>query len=103
MLRICNSILHKLSATNHTDFIGRIHKLIINVFQCSHKSGVNFKGFYNDRIQIYINEEIKTDQKKTPIGKGENNFEDKLSYKFFKNFWLLQKYIANPFKVWLQQ
>jgi hypothetical protein len=102
LLRICNSILNKLSATSHTDFIGRIHKLIIDVFPCSHKSGVNFKGLYNERMQLDTNEKLETEgsSEVTLLDASQQSTTDKLSFEFFQNFWLLQKYIANPFQVW---
>lgn len=102
LLRICNGILDKLSSTSHTNFIGRIHKLIANVFPLSHRSGVNFKGIYNERIAI---EPSEKDEEMAPEGdsallRSENGQTSaKLSYNFYKNFWLLQKYIADPFQV----
>lgn len=94
ILRISNSILDKLSATSHTGFIGRIHKLIIDVSPCSHKSGVNFKGLYNERVQMSASDDMDVDNNQT-----EDTADNPLSYEFFKNFWVLQKYVSSPFKV----
>ena len=93
--------LNKLSPTNHTKFIWRVHILIANVFPLSHKSGVNFKGLYNKRISNSIEEDLKMEDQnqnswlEDELSKGTTM----LSFEFFKNFWLLQKYIADPI-VW---
>lgn len=100
LLRIWNGILNKLSTTSHTNFIGRIHKLIADVFPLSHRSGVNFKGIYNQRIAIEpTNEDVQMQEdEETTWVKTDENITS-LSYSFYKNFWLLQKYISDPFKV----
>ena len=101
LLRICNTMLKKLSATSHTDFIGRIHKLIVDVFPCSHKSGVNFKCIINQRIQLETSkpDETNTGSDGVVLEPSQESVTNKLSYEFFNNFWLLQKYISDPFKV----
>jgi len=75
------------------------------VFPLSHKSGVNFKGIYNERITLETNNDVEMESeevKEKALGDDiAKQSSDKLSYLFFKNFWLLQKYIANPFQVWL--
>ena len=100
LLRIWNGILNKLSTTNHTNFIGRIHKLIADVFPLSHKSCVNFKGIYNQRIAIETtNEDVEMPNDEESICPKKEEIISSLSYSFYKNFWLLQKYISDPFQV----
>lgn len=102
LLRICNGILGKLSSTSHTKFIGRVHKLIANVFKLSHKSGVNFKGLYNKRVwdeNLESDADMQSQENDTLAGEEFSKDHSKLSYEFYQNFWLLQKYISDPFKV----
>lgn len=102
LLRICNWILNKLSSTSHTNFIGRIHKLIANVFPLSHRSGVNFKGIYNERIVIDPEDQdtiMETQDQASYGGDEKEEATTKLTYSFYKNFWLLQKYFSDPFQV----
>lgn len=102
LLRISNGILNKLSSTSHTSFIARIHKLIARVFPLSHKAGVNFKGIYNERISTDPTDEdaeMEDTEQSTYIINSKEGKSTKLSYKFYKNFWLLQKYIADPIQV----
>lgn len=99
LLRICNGILNKLSCTYHTEFIGRIHKLIANVFPLSHKSGVNLKGTFNDKITIDTSEDAEMELESNILLGSQDKETPKLSFEFYKNFWLLQKYISDPFQV----
>lgn len=102
LLRISNNILNKLSRTSHTNFIGRIHKLIANVFPLSHRSGVNFKGIYNERITIETEDQdtaMETEDKISFLGDDKIENTGALDYEFYKNFWLLQKYFSDPFQV----
>ena len=102
LLRISNGILYRLSSTGDTSFIVRIHKLIAEVFPLSHKAGVNFKGIYNEKISIESTEEdaeMEDEQHNTYIIDSKEAKSTKLSFKFYKNFWLLQKYIVDPFQV----
>lgn len=101
ILRLCNGILGKLSSTNHTKFIGKVHKLIANVFPLSHRSGVNFKGLYHERIITNTEEDAEMEDQNQNILLGSENSKDTniLSYEFFENFWLIHKYISDPFQV----
>lgn len=92
-----------MSATNNTKFIGRIHKLIANTFPLSHKAGVNFKGTYNEPIAIDTSEDVEMTIEENPENEVNNVHETtgELSLMFFKNFTLLQKYLSDPFQVWL--
>lgn len=93
-------MLEKLSSTNDTEFIGRVHKLIANTFPLSHRSGVNFKGLYNDRTTSVIEEDIEMkEENQGHLLVNEISKASMLSNDFFNNFWLLQKYISDPFQV----
>ena len=100
LLRISNGILDRLSSTNDTEFIGQVHKLIANVFPLSHRSGVNFKGSYNKRITNEIEEDVEMkEDDQGHLLVNEISKASMLSHDFFENFWLLQKYISDPFQV----
>lgn len=101
ILRLGNGILRKLSSTNHTKFIGKLHKLIANVFPLSHRSGVNFKGLYHERITNDREEDAEMEDQSQNILLGSEMSKDTsiLSFEFFQNFWLIHKYISDPFQV----
>jgi hypothetical protein len=94
--------LDKWSSTNQTNFIGRIHKLIANVFPLYHQSGVNFKGIYNERVWVEPTDqdaEMEPEDENNHLNTKTEESTQKLSYSFYKNFWLVQKYMADPFQV----
>lgn len=100
LLRISNDVLDKLSSTNDTEFIGRVHKVIANVFPLSHRSGVNFKGIYNERMDNDVEEDVEMkEENQGHLLVNEMSKASMLSHEFFENFWLLQKYISSPFQV----
>ena len=63
---------------------------LASIFPISDKSGVNLKGLYNKSNQTLI-----------PV----NDLEDKgkvnelQNQKFYKQFWVLLKYLSNPLKI----
>ena len=49
ILRMCNSIMKKLSLTHNTQFRGRVQMLISAALHLTHRSGVNHPGRFNDK------------------------------------------------------
>ncbi len=100
--RICKIIMKKLSATHDTEFRGRVQKLIASVFPLTHPSGLNRPGNFNLKnvTQFESMEEIKEQilerqQNQGQIG-GSGVVTDS---KLYRNFWNLQKYLANPLSI----
>ena len=75
--------------------------MIANVFPLSHRSGVNYKGTYNERSTNTIDEDVEMidESQNSLLGEGISERLTLLSHDFFVNFWLLQGYIADPFQV----
>jgi hypothetical protein len=97
--RICKIIMKKLSATHDTEFRGRIQKLIASVFPLTHPSGLNKPGNFNlkNQTQFESLEEIKEQiESQKARGQGANVATDS---KLYRNFWNLQKYLANPLSI----
>ena len=80
ILKIMNSVLKRLSSSLNTKLRGKIQMLLSEIFPIAEKSGVNLKGHYNLKNSL------------PNIGKKHEN-------KFFAQFWILQKYLTNPFLV----
>jgi len=76
--------MRKLSITHATGFRGKIQKFIASVFPLSHPACTNRMGALN------IKNLTNFEEAKEP----ESN-----DYKEYKNFWLLQRFISNPFNV----
>jgi THO complex subunit 1 len=83
LLKIINSILKRLSTSMNTQFRGKIQMAIASVFPISDKSAVNIKGLYN------LNTNISIDSK-------EESDKLLLNQKFYKQFWIIIKYLSNP-------
>jgi hypothetical protein len=69
-----------------TQFRGRLHMALASIFPISDKSGVNQKGLYNLNNSNWNYKNINE-------GKGMAN------YKFYQQFWILHRYLTNPFLV----
>jgi hypothetical protein len=73
--------MKRLSTSMDTQFRGKVQMSLASIFPSSEKSGVNQKGQYNTNINIQLSEM-----------KGLNSH-------FYKQFWILIKYVTNPFSV----
>lgn len=91
ILKTTNTLLKRLSSSLDTKLRGQIQMLLSEIFSISDKSGVNLKGHYNmnnsaswDGIENFIN---------------DNNKNSIVNAKFYKQFWILHKFLTNPFLV----
>lgn len=89
LLRISNSILKRLSSSMDTQFRGKVQMALASIFPISDKSGVNQKGLYN------LNNATNCGLQKN---EEENNVK-MVNYRFYKQFWVLHKFLTNPFLV----
>ncbi|KAK9667521.1 hypothetical protein K7432_017751, partial [Basidiobolus ranarum] len=85
-LRLCNELLRRLSKTKNTVFCGRILILLAKVFPLGERSGVNLRGDFNIENGTVYEEALMEDDTQ----------EAQEEYKFYKRFWSLQQYFANP-------
>jgi THO complex subunit 1 len=86
-LRLSNSILKRLSVSNDTEFRGRVQMALASIFPISDKSGVNQKGLYNLN-NFHSN-----------VYKSSEEISRKPNFKFYQQFWMLYKFLTNPFLV----
>ena len=88
LLKITNIVLKRLSSSLDTKFRGKVQLLLSEIFKLSERSGVNLKGFYsnNSTLTIQTNE----------INKDNKN---EINISFYKQFWILQRFLANPLYV----
>ena len=88
LLKIKNIVLKRLSSSLDTKFRGKVQLLLSEIFKLSERSGVNLKGFYsnNSTLTIQTNE----------INKDNKN---EINISFYKQFWILQRFLANPLYV----
>lgn len=86
MLKICNSLLKRVSKFTHHELRGQVQKLLASILKLGDKSGLNKKSLVNDtNIEDYLEEE----ETATNI----DNAHDKL----YKTFWKNARYLSNPF------
>ena len=67
----------------NTQFRGKVQLSLASIFPISDKSGVNQKGLYN------LNNTIITDKSEVKT----------IDLNFYKQFWILIRYMSNPFMV----
>ena len=94
LYKIVNIINKRLSSSLDTKLKGKIQIFFSKIFDICDKSGVNIKGLYNNN-EIYlsnINNENENNE-------NNNNYLNEIDYKFFKNFWIVQKILENPLNV----
>jgi hypothetical protein len=70
-----------------TQFRGRVQMVLSSIFPISDKSGVNQKGLYN------LNNLTQSGNFK------EEHHKKVFNFRFYKQFWMIHKYLANPFLV----
>ncbi|TNV82285.1 hypothetical protein FGO68_gene5609 [Halteria grandinella] len=95
--KICKIIMRKLSVTHDTEFRGRVQKLIASVFPLTHPSGLNRAGNFNikNATQFETLEEIKEQRERIKQEQGG------MDQKLYRTFWNLQKYLSNPFNIFV--
>lgn len=93
ILKITNLILQRVSPSLFTKIRGKIQMLLSEIFVVFDKSGVNFKGNYNktsinswNNFPYFVN---KSDDPSMP----------KIDENLYNQFWIIQKYLANPILV----
>lgn len=80
--RMCKSIMNRLSSSRDIEFKGKIQSFLSSVLPLTHKSGLNVSGRFN---VLKINQAVDNVE-------GASAQEANL----FRNFWSLQKVLANP-------
>lgn len=86
MLKICNSLLKRVSKFTHHELRGQVQKLLASILKLGDKSGLNKKSLINDtNIDDYL------EDKETVA--NIDSAHDKL----YKTFWKNAAYLSNPF------
>ena len=80
--RMCKSIMNRLSSSRDIEFKGKIQSFLSSVLPLTHKSGLNVSGRFNIHKNNQAAEKVE----------GASAQEENL----YKNFWSLQKVLANP-------
>lgn len=88
LIRLCNSLLRRLSKNQNALFSGEIAIFLANAFPYTEKSGLNIRGTFNtENVTFYEGD-----------GTGEQD-EDAMDTDddlLYKKFWSLQKYFSDP-------
>ena len=88
LLKITNIVLKRLSSSLDSKFRGKVQLLLSEIFKLSEKSGVNLKGLYSNNSSLVIQtNEINKDNK------------NEINIPFYKQFWILQRFLTNPLYV----
>jgi len=74
--------MNRLSSSRDIEFKGKIQSFLSSVLPLTHKSGLNVSGRFNIHKNNQAAEKVE----------GASAQEEKL----YKNFWSLQKVLANP-------
>ncbi|KOS13785.1 hypothetical protein Malapachy_1951 [Malassezia pachydermatis] len=93
-LRLCNELLRRLSRahTRHAAVAGRILSLLASTFAVHERSGVNLKGDFDTARSTQIDEVVA----EAP-SLSKPTLDEVLAHpQFYRLFWSLQSYFANP-------
>lgn len=82
LLRIINSMLKRISKAQDIQFRGRLHIALSKMLKLCHDSGMKGKG-------VSSGSNVQIDE--------EKDFPNTIvTYKFYREFWGLQKYFSDP-------
>lgn len=102
MLRMCNDLLRRLSASQNTVFCGRIQLFLARLFPLNEKSALNLMSNFNlENITVYS---------ETPNAAGENGDEKMdttleasftfsdgvVDYNLYEKLWSMQDFLRSP-------
>ncbi|EDO31333.1 predicted protein [Nematostella vectensis] len=104
LLRMCNDLLRRLSASQNTVFCGRIQLFLARLFPLSEKSGLNLMSQFNlDNVTTYATtteEEDSVNDMETGDGTEAGELVQSnltpVDYNLYRKFWALQDYFRNP-------
>lgn len=103
LIRLCNSLLRRLSKTQNAQFSGEIAIFLARAFPLSEKSGLNIRGSFNtENVTFYEGDGTTQDNKiitkdddvpmVDPGSSANLTEEDEL----YRKFWFLQCVFSNP-------
>ncbi|GHP09271.1 hypothetical protein PPROV_000800800 [Pycnococcus provasolii] len=93
ILRICTSLLRRLSRANDAIFCGRIQHILACFFPLSDKSGTNKFGQYNaENITTVANDDADVVEDDEDDDEGAEGVD----MAFYRSFWKLQDHFAQP-------
>ncbi len=83
LLRICNTLLRRLSRTQNTSLRGKVHMLLTRSLPLDEKTGVNLSGFFNT-------------SNPTTADEAPDNSTRGVDPDFYAKLWSLQRYFSQP-------
>ena len=107
-IRMCKNIMNRLRPCWDPQLRGKIYVLLSSVLPLNHQSGLNVTGRFNEQkdiTTIQTLEEINDELQKQEMESGRNREDVDHSqgrqvtvqeYQVYKNFWLIQKVLAQP-------
>ena len=95
LLRLCNSLLKRLSRTRQATLCGRILMFMAASWPLSEKSALNTKGLcHTANVTDFEDEEHFDEQNKEED--DDDRAPPKENYSTYKGFWSVQRWLANP-------
>ena len=117
LLRMCNSLLRRISRSCHTELCGRVLMFLAAIFPISERSAVNLTGKIRPTETSFENASVYADKRRVErsvaagggavAAAGEDLYNDidngqvstgvggeELSYSAYQNFWELQSFFA---------
>ena len=97
LLRLCNSLLKRLSRTRQATLCGRILMFMAAAWPLSEKSALNMKGLcHTDNVTEFEDQEAFDEQNKDDDFDDAGDGAPKEDYDTYSGFWSVQKYLSNP-------
>ena len=102
MLRMCNDLLRRLSASQSTVFCGRIQLFLARLFPLNEKSALNLMSNFNlENITVYSESPSTAseggDEKMDTSLEASYTFSDGVvDYNLYEKLWSMQDFLRNP-------
>ena len=102
MLRMCNDLLRRLSASQNTVFCGRIQLFLAQLFPLTEKSALNLISHFNlENVTVFA--DVREDNKEDNPDKMEVDLDSSsvfsdgiVDYHLYAKLWSLQDFFRNP-------
>jgi THO complex subunit 1 len=110
LIRLCNSLVRRLSKTQDAQFSGQIAMFLARAFPISEKSGLNIRGTFNtENVTTYEelvgsldadgDEDVRDEDENASSQRAEEEANDVL----YAKFWSIQSVFAEPTLVFNQE
>lgn len=107
LIRLCNSLLRRLSKNQNAQFSGEIAIFLARAFPLNEKSGLNIRGSFNtENVTFYSGAETTEGKTEGEEEDNENNDKNDMPRapsvelseedKLYRKFWSLQRIFSDP-------